>query len=374
MKITFKKSPFPPILFLLLTTVLLSACGFDGTILGGTGGNDPTTETEAAVSTQTTLATAEPATSTPIPGTFGHIIFVSNRDGQMNLYMTSPDGIEVTRLTTNASENVTPRISPDGTRVAFVSTVNNNMDIYVLEIATGHIIRVTDAPEKDSAPSWSSDGSRLAFESFRDGNFEIYVVNADGSSLMRLTNEQSADTQPIWSPVSDEIVFVTGRFGNSDLMRLDLNGAVSTLTTNPSPDYAPAWSPDGNSIAFQSFSGELSNLCLIGRDGLNQRCLTSTPDLYDAPVWSPDGLMLAVNAKQTEIQIFNIQTGEMTSHTSPGIEPRGTPVWSPEGLRLVFQAQVNGDFEIFSILLPTGEFSQITSIPGYDGEPAWTVR
>lgn len=372
MKNIFRK--FPPAIFpfLLLAAGLVSACGNSSSILQGSAGQ-PTATVEAPATAED-VPTPEVPTSAPIPAPVGHIIFVSNRDGQMNLYRTTPDGLEVNRLTTNNSQDVNPRISPDGTRIAFVSTVNNNMDIYILDLASLGITRLTDAPEKDAAPTWSPDGTRLAFESFRDGNFEIYTVNADGSNLMRLTNDLSADSAPVWSPASNEIVFVTGRFGNSDLMLVDTNGTVSTLTTSPSPDNAPAWSPDGAFIAFKSYAGDLSNLCVIGRDALNQRCITPAADDYGAPVWSPDGTLIASNHKDVDIQIFNIQSGEVTQMSQSGIEPRGAPVWSPEGLRLVFQAQVNGDLELVSAFIPTNEFSQITFYSGYDGEPIWGLQ
>ena len=355
-----------------LVAMVLSACSTSGTSLVGVAGQDQPTQTP--ISQSQPEVSPEP-TNPPIPETYGHIIFVSDRDGDENLYITSPDGLEQTRLTEITSEN--PQISPDGTRVAFVSSANGNMDIYVLEIATRNLTRITDAPEKDASPSWSPDGTKIAFESFRDGNFEIYMTNADGSNPIRLTNDPAGDSNPIWSPVATEIAFVSNRFGNADIFLLTPNGSVSTLTTNSAPDSAPAWSPNGSTIAFQAFSGELSNICTIGRDGLNQRCLTNTPSDYGSPVWSPDSNFLAINAKQNAgygINIFNIQDGSVVELSAQGIDPRGNPIWSPEGLRLAFQAQFNGDMELFIALISTNEFTRITSINAYDGEPAWSAQ
>lgn len=366
-----KKSQLLKIIIFTLAAAVLSACNVD---LVGVAGESTTTETETVVSPETTETAIETPSSTPFPAATGHIVFISNREGPANLYMTSPDGVEVVRLTSNLSEDSAPRISPDGTRVAFVSTVNNNADIYIFDLTSNIITRVTDAPEKDSAPTWSPNGQRLAFESFRDGNFEIYVANADGSNQTRLTFDASGDSHPVWSPVANEIVFVSGRFGNSDLMLVDLNGAVATLTTSPTPDNAPTWSPNGSFIAFQTFTEGLSNLCIIGRDALNQRCVTTTPSSYEAPVWSPDGNWIASSFGQESIHLFNIVDGSTHQLSAPGIAPSGVPVWSPDGLRLVFQAQTNGDTELFSALIPTNEFIQITNAAGFDGEPVWNIR
>lgn len=362
------------IIFLALFALLFSACGSTSDLgLQGLAGQSTNTENASTTEIVETQSPEVP-TATPIPPATGHIIFASNRDGQMDLYMTTPDGSQQTRLTTNASVdgNSTPQVSPDGTKVAFVSLEGNNSDIFVLNLTTNAITRITDAPEKDASPSWSPDSQHLAFESFRDGNFEIYIANADGSNPIRLTNDPAGDSHPVWSPVANEIAFVSNRFGNSDLLLLNLNGAISTLTTNPSPDNNPVWSPDGNFIAFQSFSNDLSNICIIGRDGLNQKCLTPSMAVYDAPVWSHDGAWLAATAPQNAaIHLFNVADGSIVQLTQSGIEPRSIPTWSADGLRLAFQGETNGDTELFSVFLPTQEFTPITSAAGSDVAPVW---
>jgi TolB protein len=311
----------------------------------------------------------------PIPPATGHIIFASDRDGQTDLYMTTADGLETVRLTTGAAveEGDAPKLSPDGTKIAFVGTIADNTDIYVLDIASGSISRITDSPGRDSSPSWSPDSQHIVFESFRDGNLEIYVVNTDGSNLIRLTNDTSGDSNPVWSPNPNDILFSSHRFGNQDLFLVGLNGSLATLTTNPEPDNNAAWSPDGNFIAYLAYKGELSDLCLIARDGSNKTCLTNAPVKFETPVWSPDGTWIAVNSG-TSIHVFNRLTGEVRYLSKEGVEPRGIPAWSPDGLRLVFQTLTNGDMELYHAVLQTNEFTQITSVPGFDGKPVWSAR
>ncbi|MBL8091999.1 MAG: PD40 domain-containing protein [Anaerolineales bacterium] len=357
------------IVLFFIATSLLTACGDTSDInLIGVGGEQ--TQTETTVVDSPNNPTEEIATATPFPTASGRIIFVSNRDGQNDLFITTPDGTQVSKLINNIAEDTTPRLSPDGTRVAFVSTANNNTDIYILNLATGSVTQVTNAPEKDASPTWSPDSRQLAFESFRDGNFEIYITNVDGSNQYRLTNDPAADTSPVWSPTTNEIAFVSNRFGNADIFLTNPAGQVFTLTTSPAPDNAPAWSPSGNFIAYQTFSGDLSNLCIIGRDGLSGRCVTSSPALYSPLVWSPDSTWLA-SSGNAAIHLFNIFDGTTQQISASGIEPRGAPAFSTDGLRLVFQAQFNGDMELFSALIPTNEFTQVTAFAGYDGEAIW---
>jgi len=363
---------------LLVGTWLLGACVPGNALSGGSGLSNPNDDP-----TELPLDPPPPAedTTVAVPPTSGHIVFVSNRDdGKMSLYKTTPDGFEQIRLTTTPeTDDVGPVLSPDGTKVAFVSTVDDNTDIYILDLNSLAVTRVTNALEKDSAPTWSPDGQRLAFESFRDGNYEIYVTNIDGSNQVRLTNDPSGDTNPVWSPKNDEIAFSSTRFGNSDILLLTPNGITNTLTTSIDRDASPAWSPDGNMLAYKLVDGsELANLCIINRDGTGQKCLTKGPSEYGSPVWSPNGGQFAVTAKQSGgygISIFNIDNPDNVIQLfSQDVEPKGDPFWSPEGARLVFQGKTGGDMELFIATVPTNEFVRLTTTIDYEGEPAWTSQ
>lgn len=369
MKVTLskcKKLLVPVLISLAFAT--LTACGTMPTdIASGAAGEPKTTDPET-----TEAPITEDVPPVVIPDAFGHIIFVSNRDGQMDLFITSPDGTQFKKLVNNVAEDTMPRLSPDGTRIAYVSTAGNNTDIYVVEISSGAVTQITNAPEKDSSPTWSPDGRQIAFESFRDGNFEIYVATADGANQVRITNDPAGDSNPIWSPNSNEIAFVSNRFGNADILLTNPSGAIFTLTTSPAPDSAPAWSPDGKFISYQTFSGDLSNLCYIGHDGLNGKCVTSIASEYGPTVWSPDGAWIASTASSV-IHLYNVRDNSTIQLYAEGIQPtNSTLAFSPDGVRIVFQALYSGDMELFSATIPTNQFTQITAFAGYDGEAVWS--
>ena len=85
-------------------------------------------------------------------------------------------------------------------RIAFVSQRDGNPEIYVMTADGKNQRRLTKNHHGDSSPSWSSDGKRIAFESQRAGNAEIYVMDADGGNQRRLTKNHHGDSSPSWSP------------------------------------------------------------------------------------------------------------------------------------------------------------------------------
>jgi len=127
-------------------------------------------------------------------------------------------------------------------RIAFVSERDGNAEIYAIEPDGSGLTRLTHHPAFDGDPAWSPDGQRIAFRSQRDGNNEIYVMNADGTGVRRLTFHPADDLRPAWSPDGQQIAFVSNRDGDSGVYVMDADGSdVRRLADSPAPDPALAW-------------------------------------------------------------------------------------------------------------------------------------
>ncbi|MGB7296276.1 MAG: Tol-Pal system beta propeller repeat protein TolB [Candidatus Aminicenantales bacterium] len=219
------------------------------------------------------------------------IVFVSDRDGNDELYMMDYDGQGQTRLTFNTLRDYMPSWSPDGKTIAYTSYKNLNAGLYLLNLEAGKIMAVSTRGTNFS-PSFSPDGKRLAFCSTMDGNTEIYVANSDGKNIRRLTFNEAIDASPSWSPTGREIAFISDRsgLGQPQIYIMDAEGSnVRRISFGGSYHDAPAWSPTGDRIVYVSRVENIFDLYVLNLRNNQIIKLTESNARNESPSWSPDG-------------------------------------------------------------------------------------
>ncbi len=247
------------------------------------------------------------------PGKNGKIAFVSERDGDDEIYVmkAAPESgaNQPLRLTDNSLSDREPAFSPDGSRIAFRRISGaGNFDIWTMNADGTGQRKLTSGQAVEADPTWSPDGTRIAF--CKDG--AIHIMDADGKNQKPLTDPGFAfDREPAWSPDGVEIAFTSDRdspLGGSDIYVIDANAPESPsnparqLTedadNNPQDDTdeAPAWSPEGSRIAFETDrGGDFNQIWVMDADGTDQESLTANPKTYGRqPAWSPDGSKVAL--------------------------------------------------------------------------------
>ena len=260
-------------------------------------------------------------------------------------------------------------------QIAFVSNRDGNLEIYRMDVDGSHVTRLTNNPANDTNPAWSPDGQRLAFMSDRDGNWEICVMDADGSHVRNLTNDPGSDGFPAWSPDGRRIAFASKRAVGPGIYVMDSDGSHVKRLTHTGMDVAYlAWSPDGGRIAFVSDKAGNSEIYTIKADGTNLKNLTNSTVGNWRPAWSPDSKsMLFVSDRDGPLGIYRMAADE--SHVTRLTRTGGVnqdPAWSPDGKTIVFASDREGPLQLYVMNVRGFDVTRLTRSEGRDVSPAWT--
>lgn len=188
---------------------------------------------------------------------------------------------------TETIHNFLPAFSPDGSRIAFMTNRDGNMEIYSVSRDGSNLRRVTSHPGNDSTPTWSPAGNQIAFTSDRSGSPQIYIADADGMGQpRRITNESWAD-RATWSPAPYNEIAYAGRNGPGfDIKIFSLEqGQIRTVTDSNGSNESPSWAPNGRHLAFASTRAGRTQIFTIARDGNDLHQVTKAGNNVQ-PSWS----------------------------------------------------------------------------------------
>jgi TolB protein len=235
------------------------------------------------------------------------IAFVSGRGGNKEIWVMDYDGANQRQITHLNSIALTPRWSPDATRIAFTCYVPfrgvTSAQICVYSTASNRLIGFPRFRGTNSSPAWSPDGQQLAFMSSINGDPAIYLANADGTHLRRVTFGAGVATSPVWNPkTGKQLAFVSDRAGDPALYVSDADGSNAQKIDLPDMGYVidPSWSPNGQLLAF-SWRRPSGNYDIYVMDIISHQLVELTKDeaRNERPSWAPDGRHLVFESTRT---------------------------------------------------------------------------
>jgi TolB protein len=212
--------------------------------------------------------------------------------------------------------------------------------------------------------AFSSDGRRIAFDGRAYDtlfDFDIFVAAASGRRATRITRGPERDLMPAWSPDGETIAFSRQltEDGMPEIWLVGADGSDPRVLVEDA--LAPSWAPDGSRIAFEGLGG----IATVSPDGSSVRRLTSGGE----PAWSPDGRRI-VFSRAGEIWLMRANGGgqrRLTRSPSEEIEP----AFSPDGRWVLFSSDRTGNKDVF-VMRPDGSgVRNLTRHPSDDWATSW---
>ncbi len=146
-------------------------------------------------------------------------------EGDQEIYLLKSDGALYRRLTKSSGIDISPTFSPDGNNMAYVSERNGQPQIFIQDLLSGEARRLTFNGDYNTQPSWSPSGDKIAYTTCeKSGEFNIFTVGIDGSGLKQLTAQTGQNESPSWSPDGEMVVFTSNRDGKRRLYTMGSTG------------------------------------------------------------------------------------------------------------------------------------------------------
>ena len=245
--------------------------------------------------------------------------------------------------------------------------------------------RVSDRVVRWATGEPGMAASRIAFRrKTGDGGSDIWTVDSDGRNLRRVTDDSTIVYSPAFSPDGERIAFVSYRDGAPAVYEKELtNGGVRVLSDRPGVNLTPAYHPgggrvlvartvqeDGRSGGSEIFQLQLDPLCCA------RRLTDTSPGDALNPSWSPDGERFAYEATplgEQQVYVQRVGGGGVGLISRYVYGERGSaaaPDWSPTGGRIAYQAWIDGRWQVATVN-PDGTDRRILTSEGTNEEPSW---
>ena len=211
----------------------------------------------------------------------------------------------------------------------------------------------------------------------------MLFINTFSQQLNQITNNPAFDMRPVWTPDGNHLGFVSNRnspqgsgwYGFSIWKIPADGGTAEKIEINKQSIHQFTWSPDGNSIVF--YDGQYEpfwDIYIVPSDGGESVNLSNNQSANMAPKFSPDGTQIIfardINGNH-DIYSMLIDGTSLSQNTSDDADDN-FPCYSPDGQKIAFASNRSGNFEIWIMNLELGTLTQLTTGLGNKYTPIWS--
>ena len=224
------------------------------------------------------------------------IYFVKVGGGNKEIWVMDYDGANPHAITHLGTVSLSPRVSPDNSRVAFSSLGRDGFQVKMYSMLLGRMVNLPVSGGTNLSPAWSPNGRELAYSSSRTGDPEIWISDANGGLARRVTSFRGPDVSPVFNPKTGaQIAWISGRTGLPQMYVMEADGSGVQRMTDGGYATSPSWSPNGQFLAFawnrKYGPGAPGGQDIYVMEIATKRWIQLTHEIgrCDFPSWSPDG-------------------------------------------------------------------------------------
>jgi TolB protein len=313
----------------------------------------------------------------------------SNEPVVGKIYRGAPTDDQVRKFAHQFADEIISRLSGGfpgvgATQIAFISARTGHKELWVMDYDGANQHPLTKLGSISLTPRWSPDSSRIAFTCFEPANSivsaQICMYSFDANKLVTFGRYKGTNSSPTWSPDGSQVMFSSSMQGSPALYVSDSSGNRPKRLTYPGSggDTSPAWNPKtGQSVAFVSDRGGLPQLYMMNSDGTNTQKL-DLPDMGYVidPAWSPNGQLLAFSWRRPsgnyDIYVMDIASRRLLELTRDQARNE-RPSWAPDGRHIVFESTRSGSRQIWTMLADGSQPHQLT-LQGHNESPNWSSK
>ncbi|WP_263385343.1 Tol-Pal system beta propeller repeat protein TolB [Granulicella arctica] len=224
------------------------------------------------------------------------IFYVHIAGGTKEIWMMDYDGANQHAITHLGTVSISPRVSPDNSRVAFSTLGKYGFQIQMYSLLLNRTVAFSSTGGTNLSPAWAPSGREIAFSSSRSGDPDIWITDATGGLSRRVTSFKGPDVSPTYNPKTGaQIAWISGRTGLPQLYIMETDGSGIQRMTDGGYATSPSWSPNGQFVAFawdrKYGPGAPGGQDIYVMEVASKKWIQLTHDggRCDFPSWSPDG-------------------------------------------------------------------------------------
>jgi TolB protein len=268
------------------------------------------------------------------------------------------------------------------TKLYYVSNRGGSKEIWQMDYDGANQKQLTHLGSIALSPHISPDNSRVAFSGVTKEGWQILMYSLDLNRLVNFAHFPGDNYSPAWSSDGQNLAFSSSRTGNTEIYTVTSTGGnLRRLTENKGPDVSPTWNPKTNAqIAWVSGRTGLPQIYTMASDGTNAVRVTDQGYAV-SPSWSPNGQFLtfawvrhygAGQPGASDIYVMDVASKQFAQLTHDGGR-NDFPSWSPDGRHIVFQSTRTGKVQIWTMLADGSEQRQLTT-SGENSQPDWSFK